>query len=79
MRPIDLTDFAEKFAANDDPWRTYSDRDEAVKRAAILHAWGQAPLAAFWNWEAATDRIAEPWPLVPCVFTRQRERPKVRR
>ncbi len=44
MRPIDLTDFAEKFAANDDPWRTYSDRDEAVKRAAILHALGPGPL-----------------------------------
>ncbi|WP_294235797.1 SAM-dependent methyltransferase [uncultured Sphingomonas sp.] len=44
MRPIDLTDFAEKFAANDDPWRTYSDRDEAVKRTAILHALGPGPL-----------------------------------
>ncbi|QXT36082.1 class I SAM-dependent methyltransferase [Sphingomonas sanguinis] len=44
MRPIDLTGFAEKFAAHDDPWRTYSDRDEAVKRAAILHALGPGPL-----------------------------------
>ena len=44
MRPIDLTDFAEKFAANDDPWRTCSDRDEAVKRATILHALGPGPL-----------------------------------
>ena len=44
MRPIDLTGFAEKFAAHDDPWRTYSDRDEAVKRSAILHALGPGPL-----------------------------------
>ncbi len=44
MRPIDLTNFAEKFAASDDPWRTYSDRDEAIKRAAILHALGPGPL-----------------------------------
>lgn len=44
MRPIDLTGFAEKFAAHDDPWRTYSDRDEAVKRGAILHALGPGPL-----------------------------------
>ncbi|OMJ33186.1 methyltransferase [Sphingomonas sp. Sph1(2015)] len=44
MRPIDLAGFAEKFAASGDPWRTYSDRDEATKRAAILHALGPGPL-----------------------------------
>lgn len=44
MKAIDLSGFSEKFAADDDPWRTYSDRDEAVKRAAILHALGPGPL-----------------------------------
>ena len=44
MRAIDLSGFSQKFAADDDPWRTFSDRDEAVKRAAILHALGPGPL-----------------------------------
>ncbi|MET3436148.1 class I SAM-dependent methyltransferase [Sphingomonas sp. 1185] len=43
MKAIDLGGFAEKFAADDDPWRTFSNRDEAVKRRAILHALGQGP------------------------------------
>lgn len=44
MKAIDLSGFSQKFAADDDPWRTFSDRDEAVKRAAILHALGGARL-----------------------------------
>ncbi len=43
MRPITLDGFERTFAAADDPWRTYSDRDEAVKRGAILHALGPGP------------------------------------
>lgn len=38
MRPIDLAGFEARFAGDADPWSTWSDRDEAVKRAAILHA-----------------------------------------
>jgi len=44
MTTIDLAGFAAKFAASDDPWRTFTDHDEAVKRAAILHALGPGPL-----------------------------------
>lgn len=44
MSSIDLAGFSAKFAAEDDPWRTFSDRDEAVKREAILHALGAGPL-----------------------------------
>lgn len=41
---IDLAGFADKFAATADPWQTFTSRDEAVKRAAILHALGPGPL-----------------------------------
>ena len=44
MKPIDLDGFAAKFAGDDDPWRTFSNRDEAVKRQAILRALGPGPL-----------------------------------
>lgn len=44
MTAIDLGGFAGKFAADDDPWRTFSNRDEAVKRRAILHALGPGPI-----------------------------------
>lgn len=44
MTRINLAGFADKFAADDDPWRTFSNHDEAVKRAAILHALGPGPL-----------------------------------
>lgn len=44
MNAIDLSGFSQKFAADDDPWRTFSNRDEAVKRAAILHGLGPGPL-----------------------------------
>ncbi|TVV73298.1 SAM-dependent methyltransferase [Sphingomonas solaris] len=44
MKPIDLDGFAAKFAADADPWRTFSNRDEAVKRRAILHALGPGPV-----------------------------------
>lgn len=44
MKPIDLAGFAAKFEADADPWRTWTNGDEAVKRAAILHALGPGPL-----------------------------------
>lgn len=44
MTTIDLNGFAAKFATDDDPWRTFSNRDEAIKRQAILHALGPGPL-----------------------------------
>ena len=43
-RSITLDGFERTFAANADPWRTFTARDEANKRAAILHALGPAPL-----------------------------------
>ena len=44
MKAIDLGEFEAKFAGNDDPWSTWTGRDEAVKRQAILHAAGAGPL-----------------------------------
>ena len=44
MRPITLSGFEGKFDANGDPWATFSNRDEAYKRAAILHAIGAGPI-----------------------------------
>lgn len=44
MRPITLSGFERKFASDADPWLTFSNRDEAVKRRAILHAVGQGPV-----------------------------------
>jgi SAM-dependent methyltransferase len=41
---ISLAGFADKFAADDDPWDTARNRDEAVKRRAILHALGPGPI-----------------------------------
>jgi len=38
MKPISLSGFASKFANDPDPWDTWNGRDEALKRAAILHA-----------------------------------------
>ena len=43
MRPITLDGFDSKFAGSDDPWSTFTARDEAVKRRAILHAIGSGP------------------------------------
>lgn len=43
MRPITLSGFAAKFDADSDPWRTFDDPDEALKRQAILHAMGPGP------------------------------------
>ncbi len=40
MSTIGIDGFAAKFAASDDPWATFTNRDEAVKRRAILHALG---------------------------------------
>lgn len=44
MRPITLAGFDEKFAGNNDPWRTFDDADEALKRRAILHGLGPGPV-----------------------------------
>lgn len=44
MKPIDLAGFDRKFADHDDPWATFSNRDEARKRRAILHAMGAGPI-----------------------------------
>ncbi|WP_242121031.1 class I SAM-dependent methyltransferase [Sphingomonas lacusdianchii] len=44
MRPITLDGFERTFAADPDPWQTFRNRDEAVKRDAILHAIGAGPL-----------------------------------
>lgn len=43
MRAITLEGFERTFTADPDPWATFSDRDEAVKRRAILHAMGPGP------------------------------------
>ena len=43
MTAIDLAGFERKFAGDDDPWSTWTDADEALKRAAILHALGPGP------------------------------------
>ena len=43
MKPIGLDGFAAKFAGEADPWGTFTGHDEAVKRAAILHALGPGP------------------------------------
>lgn len=44
MRPITLDGFDAKFAASADPWSTFTNHDEAVKRRAILHALGPGPI-----------------------------------
>lgn len=44
MRRIGLEGFEAKFAAADDPWSTWTDRDEAEKRRAIVHATGTGAL-----------------------------------
>jgi len=44
MTTIGLSGFAAKFADSDDPWSTFTNHDEAVKRAAILHALGAGPI-----------------------------------
>lgn len=43
MRSITLEGFQSKFSDNDDPWATFTDRDEALKRRAILRAMGPGP------------------------------------
>ena len=40
MRSIDLAGFDAKFSVSDDPWSTFTDRDEARKRQAILRGIG---------------------------------------
>ena len=43
MRPITLAGFDAKFAGDADPWRTFADADERLKRCAILHAMPAGP------------------------------------
>lgn len=43
MRPITLDGFDAKFACNADPWATFTNADEALKRSAIVHAIGPGP------------------------------------
>jgi len=43
MKPITLDGFEKTFQDSNDPWATFTARDEAVKRAAILHALGTGP------------------------------------
>ncbi len=43
MKPIGLSGFEETFGASDDPWRTFSDADEALKRRAIVRGLGAGP------------------------------------
>lgn len=43
MRPIGVRGFEDRFAGDADPWATFTDRDEATKRDAILHAMGPGP------------------------------------
>lgn len=43
MKSITLAEFEDRFARDADPWATFSNRDEAVKRHAILHALGRTP------------------------------------
>lgn len=40
MKPIDLAGFDAKFSGSDDPWATFTARDEAHKRRAILRGIG---------------------------------------
>ncbi|WP_174286691.1 class I SAM-dependent methyltransferase [Sphingomonas bacterium] len=44
MTPITLDGFDAKFTDNADPWATFTDADEALKRSAILHAIGPGPM-----------------------------------
>lgn len=44
MTPIDLAGFEAKFGQDADPWNTWSGRDEALKRTAILAALGSPPI-----------------------------------
>jgi SAM-dependent methyltransferase len=44
MKPIEPGGFEHVFQSNADPWRTFSDHDEALKRAAIVRAIGAMPI-----------------------------------
>lgn len=44
MKPVTLSGFEDKFAGDADPWRTFSNADEKLKRDAILHALGPGPI-----------------------------------
>lgn len=44
MKAIDLDGFDAKFGSDVDPWSTFTDRDEARKRTAIVHGLGGGTL-----------------------------------
>ncbi|MFS0736009.1 class I SAM-dependent methyltransferase [Sphingomonas sp. 1P06PA] len=44
MKPIDLQGFDRKFVNDADPWSTFTSRDEARKRSAILRGLGNGPV-----------------------------------
>lgn len=44
VRPIDLAGFEAKFTDSDDPWSTWGNPDEVLKRRSILQALGPGPL-----------------------------------
>lgn len=44
MKAIGLRGFDDKFSSDDDPWRTFTDRDEARKRIAIVRGLGGEPV-----------------------------------
>lgn len=44
MKAITLAGFERTFVRDADPWQTFVDRDEALKRRAILNAIGAGPL-----------------------------------
>ncbi len=43
MKAMTIEGFERTFSGDPDPWRTFEDRDEAIKREAILHAIGPGP------------------------------------
>lgn len=50
MKPvITIGGFDATFAANRDPWNTFANRDERLKRKAIVHALGPAKLGLVWE------------------------------
>ncbi len=49
MRRLDLAGFDAKFHADADPWRTFTDADEAAKRRAILQALGLGRRGRVWE------------------------------
>jgi hypothetical protein len=74
MGPITLSGFDAKSAENDDPSRTFDDRDEALRRRAILHATGPGRRAGCSRSPPVTDRTAPRSPRGRFASTRSRPR-----